>query len=378
MPPRHIITAIVEGQQVSGFISGNIESSLITPADSFVLRLPSSRTAWETFKKGARTVIKADGVTLLDGFVDKRIRKGKARVIEVSGRDRVGRLVDESADAINFTGMRIVDAIKRLASPWFEEIVLDNGKNRRLRRGRGRRVASGTEPTVTINVKVPRRGNVHPGESRWQLIHEIASRADLIVYSSADGRTLFVGHANQDQAAQYLFCLGAPGSSTQTTVIDMTITEDDGERYSMIMCGGVGGQTPTDYGKNVIDRRGVVFDNIFNRKDGTGRDFVHPKKLYLPERAFDSFHDAQRVAELEQRRRDYKRHLVSVEMLGFGQYLGTSEATLFAPDTVAHVIDEEIGIDDDYQVVECSYSFDHDQADRTTCHCVPKGTNIVL
>lgn len=380
MPASHVMTAIVEGQLVSGWQSGSIQSSLITPADSFVMRMPFSVTAWNTLRRDAKITIKADGTTLLDGFIDKRIRQGKAGVLEIHGRDRVGRLCDESAPAINYTGMLIKEAVTRLVSPWFPPsgVVLSDARNRRLRRGKGRRVASGTEPVVTINVRVPRRGQVHPGESRWHLIHEIASRAGLIAYSSSDGKEFFIGHPNQKQAPQYLFTLPAPGSRTKCTVLDLTITEDDGERYSKIVCAGVGGSTDTNYGSNVTDNRGIVFDNPANTLDGTGRDFLHPKVLMLPERAFDSYADAQRVAQSEQARRDYKRHLVTVSAATFGQNLGSSEPTLFAPDTVARVIDEEIDLDDKYLVVECSYSFARDTADTTTLHMVPTGTEIVL
>ncbi len=380
MPPSHVITAIVEGQQVTGWSSGNIESSIITPADTFVLRMPFSLTAWLILRTDARIVIKADGTTLLDGFIDKRVRQGRAGMLEIHGRDRVGRLCDESAPAIDYNGMTELEAVKRLVSPWFspDNVIQTNAKNRRLRRGKGKRVAAGNEPFVTINVKVPRRGQVHPGETRWQIIHEILSRSGHVGYSSSDGKEFIFGKPNQTQAPQYLFALGAPGSSMLTTVRDLTITEDSGERYSMYLVAGVGGQSDTNYGKNVVDNRGVAFDNPFNRTDGTGRDFIHPKRMFLPERAFDSFGDADRVALNEKARRDLKRHTVSVEMATFGQGLGGSDPTLFAPDTVARVVDEEMELDDKYLVLSCSYSFNRDNADRTTMHMVPTGTEIVL
>lgn len=380
MPASHIMTAIVEGQQIDGWISGNIESSLITPSDRFVMRMPFSRDAYRIMRRGARITIKADRVTLLDGFIDYRDKAGKAGTLEVGGRDRVGRLCDESAPAINYTGMLTLEAVKRLVSPWFDPsgVTLTNARNRRLRRGKGKRVAGANEPTVTINVRVPRQGQVHPGETRWQIIHEIASRQRLIAGSSADGKEFFIGRPNQQQPPQYLFCLPAPGSSTPNTVLDMRRREDDGERYSEYMVAGVGGQSDTNYGANVNDRRGVTFDNPFNRVDGTGRDFIYPKRMFLPERAFESFHDAQRVAENEQFRRDYKRDVIVVDAETFGQSLDASDVTFFAPDTVAHVIDEEAEIDDLYYIVSCSYSFDRPSADRTTLHMVPVGTEILL
>lgn len=374
----HVITAIVEGQQTSGFISGNIQSSMIQAADHFVLRVPATSEAWLKFRRGARIAIRADGTTMLDGFIDRREVDARDGVIEISGRDRVGRLVDESAPAVNYTGMTILEAVKRLASPWFDVVTLSDARNRRIRRGKGRRAASGNEPVVTINVRVPRRGQVHPGEARWHIIHEIASRAGLIVYSSSDGKELFIGKPNRNQDAQYLFADCEPGSSMKTTVRNLRFVEDDGDRFSMYLVAGVGGQGDTNYGTNVIDNRGIALDNPFNRIDGTGRDFIHPKRMFLPEQAFDSYGDAAQVAKIEKDRRDYHRHVAHIEMAGFGQYLGTAAATLFAPDTVARVVYERLGIDEPYIVVSASYSFVRDQGDTTTMEAVPVSTEIVL
>lgn len=379
MPGPHIVTAIVEGQLITGWQSGNIESSITTAADTFVMRMPFNLRAYNTLRRGARITIKVDGdTTLLDGFIDKRERMGKANMLEISGRDRVGRLVDESAQAIDYSGMTIQEAVKRLASPWFGSVVLSNARNRRLRRGKGRRMASATEPVVTVNVRVPRRGTVHAGESRWQMIHEIVSRAGLLAFGSSDGQEIVVCKANSSQPAQYLFMLAKPGSSSVTNIRDLRRTEDDGDRFSLYVCAGSGGQGDTNFGRNGIDNRGAAFDNVFNRIDGTGRDFIHPKRMYLPEQAYDSFGDADRVAANEQARRDMKRDMITIEAPFFGQQIGTAAATLFAPDTVARVVDEEAELDDFYIILSCSFSFDRDNGDTTTMHMVPVGTEIVL
>lgn len=378
LTPR-IITAIVNGQEVKDWQSGSIESSLITPADAFVLRIPASLRTWNTLRRDSRISILIDGTIQLDGFIDKRRRTAPGGVIEISGRDRVGRLADESAPAIDYSGLLILEAARRLCSPWFapQDIVIANDKNRRLRRGKGRRVAGGKEPVVTINIRVPRRGAVHPGETRWQVLKEILSRAGLLGYASCDGKQFIIGQANQTQEPQYTFTLGAPGSATPSNIRELTIVEDDGDRFSAYICGGVGGQSDTNYGKNVI-QNGAAFDNPFNRIDGTGRDFIHPKRMYLPERAFDSYHDADRVAALEKNRRDYKRHLATFKMADMGQNQTPGEITFFAPDTVTRLIDEEYEVDDKYVVVSCSFNFSHDEGDWTTVHAVPVGTEIII
>jgi len=380
MGNSHKIRVVVNGAQIDGWTGYHVESSMITMADAFEMRRPFSAQAWNLLRRDSDVTIEIDGTPILRGFIGRRKKSSKAGTMEISGRCRAGRLTDESAPRINYSGMTIKSAVLELIHPWFETLTISDARNRNLRRGKGRRVASGTEPAVTINIRVPRRGQVHPGQSRAQVIHEIAQRANLIAWSSADGREFFIGRPNHGQAPQFLLVHAAEGSKTKGTVKDLEVTEDDEDRFSLILCSGVGGQGSTNYGANVTDNRGVALDNPFNKLDGTGRDFIHPKRLHLPERDFESYGDAQRVAQTEQFRRDYKRHLISISAPLHGQFLGSGPPTLFAPNTVARVIDEDFApaLDDNYLIVSCAYSSEREQGETTTLHLVPVGTEIVL
>jgi len=371
------------GERVDGWSGYHVDSSMITAADGFELRRPFDARSWNLLRRGASITIRIDGTAIMRGFIDRRVKNSKAGTMTISGRDRVGRLVDESAPRINYSAMKILPALQELVSPWFDKVTLSDVRNRTLRVGKGKRLARSqapAEPTIQIAIRVPRRGVVHPGQTRWQIMHEIASRGSALVYSSADGTEIFFGKPNYAQQPLYLFRRAAPHSPNSSTVDDMTITEDDGDRYSLIVCGGVGGQSDTNYGKNVIDNRGVAFDNPANRRDGVGRDFLYPKRMYMPERDFESYGDASQVAHNEMARRDYKRHLISVEAPLHGQRYGSDEYTLFAPTTIAHVIDEEQQpiLDGEYLIVSCAYSGQHDQGETTTMHLVPSGTEILL
>ena len=377
MGTSHEIKVVVEGATFTEWQSGNIETNVIQAADTFVIRCPFSLQNWNLLRRDARITIKADEVTLIEGFIDKRKKQSRSHLIEVEGRDRVGRLTDESAPAIDYSSMDILEAIKRLAAPWFQRVTLSNARNRRLRRGKGKRLAAPDEPEVLINIRVPRQGRVHPGQSRWQIIHEICSRAQLCAFSSSDGRELVICRPTQQQQPEYMFVNALPGSTRTTNVRDLTIVEDDGERYSSYLCSGAGGQGDTNYGSNVIDNRGVVFDNPLNRIDGTGRDFLRPKRMHLPEKSFETFRDAQRVAELEQARRDFKRHQVYIESDHFGQSVLGGEFSFFTTDSVALVIDEDTELVDKYWIFSNSFSFSRDMGDTTNLHMVPVGTTIV-
>lgn len=381
MTQSHEVVVVCEGAQIAGWSGYHIESSMITPADDFELRRPFDARSWNLLRRDARITVKIDGASVLDGFIDKRTKNSRAGTMVIQGRDRVGRLVDESAPALNYSGMTIESAIKELMRPWFSTLTFSAARDRNLRRSKGRRVAAGNEPFVPVRLRVPRRGIVHPGMSRWQVIHEIAASARVLVYSSGDGRELIVGKPNYSQAAQYLLVhAGSRPSGLTSNVKDLVITEDDGDRFSLIMVAGIGGQSSTNYGENVVDRRGVVFDNPFNRLDGTGRDFIHPKRMFMPERDFESYGDAQRVAENEKARRDFKRHMISIEAPLHGQFVGSSSATLFTPNTIARVIDGDLDppLDDLYLIVSCNYNSEREQGEYTNMHMVPLGTEIIL
>jgi prophage tail gpP-like protein len=383
----HNLQVVINGAQLGGWEGYHVDSSLVTLADAFVLRRPFDAQMWNLLRRDSDVSITIDGTTILRGFIDKRRKDSKAGQMTISGRDRSGRVVDESAPRIDYTGMTVLAAVKELVSPWFDRVTLSDERNRLLRRSKGKRIAGGAEPVIDIQIRVPRRGVVHPGMSRGQVIKEIAARASCIAYSSADGREFFIGRPNQQQPAQYEFVNAAPNLRRPGAeyVIDLVIEEDDGDRYSLIMCAGTGGQSDTNYGKNITNNTGVVFDNPLDKRDlttrdGTGRDFIHPKRLFMPERDFESYGDAQRVARNEQVRRDMKRHIVTITAPLHGQFLDAGPATLFAPGCVAHVIDEDQDprLDDNYLILSCAFTSERDQGETTTMHMVPTGTEILL
>lgn len=375
---KHTVSVVVEGKTIGPWEEYEIHSSMIHPADAWHLKMAYSAAAWNALPRDADVRVLIDDTVIVRGFIDRRRCSRRDGELEIQGRDRAGRVVQESAPSINYDGLAVVDAVSRLVDPWFDETVVSDELNRRVRRGKGRRVPTGTEP---ITIRIPAaRGRVHPGMTRWAVIEEITSQAGLVAYSSADGTEFFVGKPNYSQAAQYLIAHPRPGSATKGTCIDLSHEEDNGDRYSVISVVGAGGATEQDYGANVSSRRAAVFDNPANKVDGTGRDFIYPKRLLMPERDFDSNQDAARIAALEQARRDFRRTVVTAEMEMHGQFVGTAAPTIFAPNTIARVIDEEFDpvLDAPYLIVSCIFRGTRTGAETTQLELVPKGTQIVL
>jgi len=379
-PKRHDVTVVCEGQQIGGWESYHIDTSMIVPADSFHMRRPFSQAAWLTLRRDARVIVRIDGTIVLDGTVEHRHKNSRDAFMEISGRCKVGRgLMKESAPSIAYDALRITDAVKRLMDPWYPKLSLSDTRNRNLRRGKGRRIPAEDE-TIVVNIKAVRSGKVHPGMSKMQVIQEIASSAGLVVFGSADGKELIMCKPNYRQAAQYLICHTRKGSKRSATCVELDMVEDDGDRYSLIQVAGVGQGDEDSYGADVVDVQGRAVDNPFNTTDGTGRDFLRPARMLMPERNYEGYGDAQRVADREMARRNFRRNLITAKMPWHGQWLDPANPTLFAPNTIARVIDEDFDpeLDDEYLIVSCAFESTRDNGEETHLELVPKGTEIIL
>lgn len=375
--PRHVVTVICDQQQIGDWTSYEIESSMIEPADAFSMRRPFSPEAWRILRRDARIRVLIDDAPILDGFIDTRTKRAKDGTLEIGGRDRSGRLVQESAPRINYEGLELTDAIRRLAEPWFSKVTISDARNRKLRMGKARgRVPADNEP-ITVKRTTKGNGRVQPGTMRWSIIEELCSQAGYICWSSTDGTELFVGQPNNGQRPTFLV-KKSKGAGAPSDCLDLIQVEDNGDRYSLIAVVGTGGATEIDFGVAVSSRRAYVTDNEDNVTDGTGRDFQYPKRLMMPEKHFDSLEEASRAAEREQWRRDFKRITYSATMPFHGQWIGSSRATLFAPNTVAAVVDEDHSpvLEDEAMIYACTYS--RSSAGETTIvEMVPTGTAIV-
>lgn len=371
---QHVVSVVCGQREVDGFLDYQIDNSLVEPADSFVLRRPFDRDAWNTLELDARVRILIDGVPRIDGFIDGRRKSAKAGELEINGRCRVGRLVQESAPRINYNGSSLA-IIKELASPWFDEVLTDNAKNRRVMIGKGGRPAVGKEPVVLKGSK--KFGRINPGQVRWEIIEQIVSADGLAAWSSADGKSLIVGQPNSSQGVSFIVRHAREGSGNASTCLDLELEESIADSFSVVTALGAGASTPDDYGKNVTSRSGIWFDDPSNRTDGTGLRFRYPKRLIVPEQTFKSNKEATAIAEREAARRNFRSdHIIATMPYHGVDTLGGR--MLFTPDTVARVIDEETGLDDDYMIYATSARASRNEGEVTTLHMVPRHTRIVL
>ncbi|MGE0547620.1 MAG: phage baseplate assembly protein [Kofleriaceae bacterium] len=392
MAKPHEISIVVGHQQIGGWVEYQIDTSLVEPADSFALRRPFTAEAWRICRRDARVRVQIDGVPRVDGFIDARRWNTKDGTLEISGRDRIGRLVQESAPRSAFGGATLLAVITQLAAPWFERVTLVNTRNRRVTLGKGSKAPAFDDPVPVLKSK-PKQGRIDPGQPRWQVIAEMLSRVNLIAWSSSDGKELIVGRPNQRQPA--LFCIRHSRTANVGQAIDIDYEESNADRFSMITAIGAGANSDSDYGENATARVGVVFDSEQRREpgavrlnlggsttfDGTGRDFLYPKRLILSERPLRDNEEASRIARRDQIRRDFRRSPLRATMPDHGQLISGSTRSLFSLDTMTSVVLEdlktgEVVVDDDFLIYEASFR-GSSEGQTTELGLVPRGTEIV-
>lgn len=374
---EHRVAVEIGGKRIDGWTEYEITTSLVEPADSFRLTRAWDAAAYRLCEVDAEVRVTVDGVPIVTGRIDERSRSARERRISISGRDKIGRLVQESTiGVVQLDGLMLSAALAKLADRWFAKVTLSGARDRRIRTGKhGTKAPSGTEPIVVATATG--KGKVERGQVRWSVIEEILSAAGYLAWSSGDGRELVVASPNYSQAAQFLFRHAAPSSAARSNVIDLEETCSVADRYSVVTVYGSGAGDDDDYGD------GVMFvGSAANGPgvDGIGIDFNAPKRLILSERALSSRAEAARVAAREMARRDFRAVTRTVTAPLHGQVVGGGKArTLFAPNTMARVIDEEQEpeLDAAHLIVSCAFRSSRTEGETTRMVLVPKGTRIV-
>ena len=369
MARQHEVSISVGGKKIGGWTEYAIESNMLAPADGFSLARPVNRDAWDLCALDSAVTVLIDGTPVMTGLIDSRQASASAGTMTIAGRDKAGRLVQESAPGIDYSGLKLRELVKRLASPWFTTVTLSDARNRTIRRGRGYKAPSPTEPLVLDAVS---GGRVEPGQMRWSVIEDLVTQAGYLAWSSSDGKELVIGPPNYRQEIQWHF---VHALDQQGTVLDMVVDQTIADCYSRIIVVGSGRGTDADYGTGPANRVGEVLDA--NGADGIGGDFQRPKRLVLAQDSLRSADAAQRIARRDANRRNQGRRKITIEANGHGQIARGSSMTIFAPNTIARCVYDSIGLDAAYLVTSCKFIGKRTD-ERTTLELVPRGTEMTL
>ena len=347
---QHSLTVATEGREIDGWKSVTIESDILTPADAFTLTRGYDPRVFRLLRRDTDIEILIDGKPMMRGFVERR--RGDWRGFTISGKDRIGRLVAESAPLhLDYAGRDLVAVASELAAPWFEKVKLSNAENRAVMRGRRQRAAS--EPL--LNPRTDARQPL-PGTKKWEALKELLDRAGYHAWSSADGRDLILARPDFAQEPSHHFYVGVDGSNCRSITYD----ENNADHYAAIVAMDSG-------------RVGSSYDGL--GPDGAGEDFQFPKRLLLPVEA-DDVAECQRIAERERAARAARAFVVEIQAWAWGQVVPpASGPTLFTHDMVVSACSINTPVDGSYYVVSRSFSLARNE-ESTRLRCVNLGVQL--
>lgn len=363
-----------------------VDNDMLELADTWSLRVPATPAIWDMSAPDQVVRVFIDDSQVLEGFIDEReLAVGRdGAVVSISGRDKGGRLIDESAPLLTFGGQTLESVAAAIIKPWFTSLSVTNARNRALVRGRGRRLA-GVSGEPLIKDKFNHRGEatnllrkVQPGQSIAEVLSFFLKKAQVLGWSSADGREFIVGLPNYTQAPQFFFFVGQPGSARwqETNVESVTYRESVAERYSLIQAVGTNRGDRTDYGPNVTKRTAQV------TSAGTVKSsaLTHRKRLMVVDDDLKTPAQALARAQREMALRDARGAELTLVVAGFGQALGGDTSTppaLYAFDTIARVELEEVGLRGDWLITRTQFRYSR-EGYQTTLSLVPKGAELAF
>lgn len=379
----HNVAVRIGSKLVEKWTNYQVECDMLHPADCFEMQVTGAgKAAWDLARPDAEVQVLLDDTIVMTGRIGDRTRRVDRNGSElwITGRDKSGRLVDESMELRSFANLTVAQLVAECAKPWFTSVIFTNAANRKALRGKGARLArSSKEPALTLYDPAAvwgkkRERRVSPGERRWSVIAKHLEEIGLIAWSTADGSALVVGQPNYDQEIQYRFFVPKAGSDRirEGSVLAHTYRESVEERYSRITAVGYGRgdnvsfAVDVDHGASVNDGPGPF---------GTGDDFLARKTLIIAEDKIPNQKIGVIRAQREMDERNASGRQLDLTVRGHAQRLDDAHPpTLFAFDTLAYFEDEEIELKGVYLITSVRFRHARDSGETTELHLVPKGT----
>jgi prophage tail gpP-like protein len=363
--------------------SYSIENDMLTPADAFSLTLaPASAAVVELVPPDAEVEVRIDDTPILSGFIDERVINvvKSGPTLNITGRDRAGRLVDESADLQTFPRLDLLELADRLAKPTFRlGATLSNAENRDLVRGRrSGKAAARTEPIFKKSSGAPKK--VEPGETRWDVLQQFLEPAELLAWAQANGQKLVLGLPNYDQDTQFHFLLEGTESLRigESNIKSATITDSVANRYSKITVNGASKGSSRNYSSRVTKHTATILQGP--RFDGTGASFQTRKQLIIADDDVKNESDAGVRVDREFNLREAEKLVLELTLQGHSQKLRPNDRTgaLFAFDLMADVEIEEYAIAGRFLITKVAFTADKSSGRETTLTLVPEGTTLTM
>ena len=372
---NHNIRIVINGTQIRDWVSYEIESDIMQPADafSFVIANPSGRYAGE-FLPFHQAQLFVDDTLQMSGYVDTVSCNSDRSTIEITGRDVFGQLVDCDADPQTINNKTLLEIAQDLSRPYgVLSWSVDNEQNRAaLQKAKNKlstfkrhrdamanvlsaaAIATGADAAQILNsaydetrspdlkrkldamrnniasvkLKVFPKIKIEPGQKVFEIIKDAANKSGLMLWCANDG-TGIIAKPNYNQSAAYTLSLRPYSDKMHgvNNVIRGTVTFDGSNRYSQYRILATTGNTRQNY------ERSSIFDTTMIDPDVA----IDRKIILLSEGRNRS--DVDEIARKEYTERAFNAITAEYDVVGHSQ-----NGMLFQADSICSVDDQVNGL----------------------------------
>ena len=331
-----------------------VHMGVLTQPSRFAVRVGHSGTIAELLKKyppgTTFELLVYDGKEYkkqFTGVTDGRRANGKAATATFRGRDNIAQLFGDAVADKTYEGkdyLGLIDSVLKDAGV-SAKIIDESASDRTTKTG-----AHGATGSTKVKSEVKKKGKkliVHPptikaGEDRYRFLKQHLDRVGLFLFGGANGE-LVLGAPDRDQPALYQVVNRRDGdANVPGTVTDWDFDEDTTNRCSKCVVYGRGGGKGAGRTKA---HKSITDDEM------SGFGFFYRTLVKIDQRvsSIDEGEFYARQAISESRRGGW-----ALEYVVAGHTTqpksGGSKRIVWARDTVVHVIDEELGLNEEMYV----------------------------
>lgn len=212
LSPSDRVSLSISGVSHADWLSYEIDSDLLTPADAWSMRLGGGKPLPDVIQPGADAVIRVGSDTVMVGVVDEVIEQldKHNHSISLSGRDMAGQLLDCSAPVFNELQVSLSRIVKAICDPL--KIT-----NRRID-------AAATQTRHKVSTT--------PGQTAWEVLQNAAEANGLWPWFDPSGQ-LILGRPDVPKDAAATLTLSRDNPA-QNNVLSATFTRSLQDVYSEV------------------------------------------------------------------------------------------------------------------------------------------------
>lgn len=348
---RDAIKLQIGNAEITTFLSYEVDSNVLVPADAFSCKISRIDSSIET---GKEFKLYANDSLEMCGLIDKTTAsysKG-SQEMTIEGRDYMGLLIDSSVEEWKtLKEMKLKALAERLLKniPFIDKSRIKYGNE--VKDAGGSKAKKVKKESSEIFGEAVNVCQYEPGVSIFEALSDYAQRHGLLMWMEPDGTLVFgtLKGVWDSESPDYSFYLYKEGDDRKkNNIISASLTDDISKRYSKITTmAQIQGTDSSDAGGHTI------------KKTATDEASPYYKPLVLQSQCSTQKAAAYQV-QLEMKKRSAEGWRVEITAAGHSQ-----NGINYRANRVCYIKDEALGLDDSFLILGRKFTMDRQNGPRT-------------